>query len=111
MDSARTEHRIAEIEGQEEVVPVLDVVLRQREADRADARMIDQRRVDDVTHPVVGRSEPLGEHRVDARPQEEPVAEIEGRHHADRRIALGTVLRHVDRLRMERRPVGRHQHG
>lgn len=93
MDSARTEHRIAEIEGQEEIVPVLDVVSSSARGWSGRCRMIDQRRVDDVTHPVVGRSEPLGEHRVDARPQEEPVAEIEGRHHADRRIALGCGIR------------------
>ena len=109
------EDGVSEVEGQIHVFPILQIVLRQRQAHRPDRRVVDERGLGDVVPALVGNPQgievPLvAEQGVETRPEEEVGHQVEGRHDASRHEAVGPVIGHEDHPCVLNRGVLGHRH-
>ena len=68
---AGSEDRVAEIESEVHIVPALQVVFGERQADRSDGRVIDERGFGDVLHLFAGQPPVVAVHGIKSRAQEE----------------------------------------
>ena len=74
---AGSEDRVAEVESEVHIVPALQVVFGERQADRSDGRVIDERGFGDVLHLFAGQPPVVAVHGIKSRAQEEIGQQIE----------------------------------
>ena len=77
---AGSEDRVAEVESEVHIVPALQVVFGERQADRSDGRVIDERGFGDVLHLFAGQPPVVAVHGIKSRAQEEIGQQIESGH-------------------------------
>ena len=93
---AGSEDRVAEIESEVHIVPALQVVFGERQADRSDGRVIDERGFGDVLHLFAGQPPVVAVHGIKSRAQEEIGQQIESGHQTAGQEVFRPVVGHAE---------------
>ena len=107
---AGSEDRVAEIESEVHIVPALQVVFGERQADRSDGRVIDERGFGDVLHLFAGQPPVVAVHGIKSRAQEEIGQQIESGHQTAGQEVFRPVVGHESHLGVYDGLIGRQRH-